>query len=52
MTLLANGVPFPIARSEAEDVAEYLVAMKRAIPYHAWMIDPSEAERTALDRLF
>lgn len=38
-------------------MAAYLVALNtkavtRAIPYHLWSIDPAEAERAALDRLF
>lgn len=33
-------------------MAEYLVALKRAIPYRRWSIDPVEAELAALDKLF
>jgi hypothetical protein len=50
--LVANGIPLPIDVADAEDVAEMLVATRRAVPYELWASDPDDRVRAELDRIF
>lgn len=47
-----NGVRLPVELADAEDMAEALVAMKRAIPYKVWSLDPVDVQLAELDKLF
>jgi hypothetical protein len=50
--LAANGVTAPIELSLAVQVADALVAMRRAIPYPKWSDEPGRDDVSWMDSIY